>query len=65
MSIKISEIAKEVGVQICWLSAEEIRRIAKSGAISRERAEILLAEFKMTGGFCQDPKFGCTTIDCL
>lgn len=64
MSMKISEIAEEVGVQICWLSADEIRRVANSGAISQERAEILLVELKTTDGFWQNPKFGSTTIDC-
>jgi len=62
MSMKLSEIAEEVGVPICMLTADEIKSAGKIGAISGARAEVLLAELQTSDGLWQEPKFGSINV---
>jgi len=65
MGNKLSAIAKEVGVPVVMITAEEIRWAGKRGTISKQREEILLAELKEIDDFWKNPKYDATSVDYL
>jgi len=48
--MKLSEIANEVGVEVCMLTAEVVKSAGTKGLITEKRAEELVAELEKTDG---------------
>jgi hypothetical protein len=57
MSMKLSEIAEEIGVPVCILTAEEIKWAGIRGSVSKQREVVLLAELKAADDFWKNPKY--------